>query len=125
MKGFIDYWHTEYIKYLELKNLLDKNSDQKYIKKMEETLAISATKIWRTIYSIPMEQRDYRFLQKISCFSRKHFPPFSYNNRGWLFCSNLFLTRYANDFTFAITYALSRCYSFFKKTIMTSERFYQ
>ena len=107
MKSFIDCWNTNYDKYLYLSKIPAVKRDKKCIKKMEQSLAEIAIRIWKWIHCVSKEQRDYDFLHNVSSFVQNQFPLFG--NRDWSMALRIifFFSIYSNDFIFAFLYALN------------------
>ena len=113
MGNLMDNWNARFDKYSYLSAIPEIKNDRECIDKLEERLATVAAKIWRWAYGVPKAQRDYVFLNMVSCFARTHFPVLGYADLNFLVCINIFLTRYANDVLFAFLYALNKCYIWF------------
>lgn len=110
MNNLMDYWIVFYDRYKYLSTLPDIRKDQTLINKMEEQLANKAAKIWRWVYGVPKEQRDYVFLRNVSCYVRKHFPLFG--KKEWRLDLRIciFFSRFTNEFSFLFLYALNNIY---------------
>lgn len=114
MNNLMDNWNSRYTRYMQLRMLPEINNDQECIDKLEEDLAIAASRTWRWMYGIPRKERDYKFLYMVSDFARNHFPVFGYKNLGVHLRINILSTRWVNGVVFALLYALNKCYVYSK-----------
>ena len=111
MKNLMDYWFAYYNRYLYLKSLPEFRDDQKTTIILEKQVALATVRIWRWMYRIPIEQRDYDFLLKVSCFMNNNFSFSQKRKWGFLLRIAVFFSKYTNDFSLATFYSL-RCLYF-------------
>ena len=107
MNNLIDYWEAVNNRHLFLCNFPSTGKDQDILNKTEEEVAYATTRIWRLVHGIPRNERDYVFLRKVTCYVRKNFPLFGRKNWKKHLRIIIFFSRYVNDVSFAVLYALN------------------
>lgn len=117
MNNLKDYWNAIYERYLQLSRLPEIKKDKDITDRLEKQVANAAFMIWRWIYIIPNEQRDYVFLQDTSCFIRDNYPVYGKINWDLLSHASVFFSRYINEGVFFLLYTLNRVYYFFQGNI--------
>lgn len=110
MRRLIDYWNAHCDRYLFLDGHPEIKKDQEIISTLRMYVAQATAKIWRHIYYIPPKQRDYAYLQMISCFVRDNYPLFGEKDWKLRLRINFFLSRYANKISFLVLFFLAGIY---------------
>ena len=115
MKNLMDCWAAHYGRYSFFYALPEVSKNHEIMDHLEELVALAAVAIWRWVYRIPKEQRDYVFLHKVSVFVQKHFLRFGKENWSLPLRMGIFFCRYPNAVSFAIMYASNSVYELFKR----------
>lgn len=107
MENLIDYWDAYHSRYKYLIKLPEVKGKSELIEKLEEQVAYASVRVWRYVYAVPKEQRDYRFLEKVSNYSRDFYPAFGHKSWSILLRVSFLCTRYVSEVLFAILYAIN------------------
>lgn len=111
-----DYWTAYFDRYFFFDNIPEFKKNREIMDCLEKQVAFAAVRTWIWTYWIPKDQRDYAFLQIVSCFVQKNFPLFGKKKWGKKIRIGIFFSRYVNDVSFAAMH-LIKCFSNFIKII--------
>lgn len=114
MNNLMDYWYSVYDRYSFLMANPEFSEDHEISDYLEMDLASASVNTWKWVFLVSREQRDYVFLHRVSDFVRKHYPLSGKKNWSLSLRTGIFFSRYPNEASFAIMYALNRIYIFSK-----------
>ena len=112
MSNLEEYWFAYYNRFNCLSGLSMVKDDDSLMNKLAEQVANAASKTWRWVYAVPVDERNYAYLKKVSQYIRQNYPAFG--RKGWKIYLrvSVFFARYVNSFSFGIVYYLNQVYRY-------------
>lgn len=112
MNHIIDYWTAIYDRHIYLCSLPEFKQDQEMLISFDKQIALATARTWLLTYRIPLQQRNYVFLHKVSLFVRNCFPVLGKKNWKWSLRIKIFFSRYASNASLTTLHMLGECYHF-------------
>ena len=118
MNHIIDYWTAFYNRHIYLCSFSEIKQNQELFDSIQEQIAFVVARTWYLTYKIPLQQRNYVFMHKVSSFVRNNYPVFGNKNWKWSLRIKFFFSRYASSASLTTLHLLGEIYHSFsgKKT---------